>query len=69
MRAALPTKADLDRVVRQLDDDALDDRDKASAELERFGPNAVAGVKARPSRARPWKSEAGSPGSSTGMTE
>ena len=49
--AALPTEADLDRVVRQLDDDALDDRDKASAELERFGPNAVAGVKARLSRA------------------
>jgi RNA polymerase sigma factor (sigma-70 family) len=48
LRAApVPTEADLDRVVRQLDADAFADREKASAELERFGPNAVAGVKAR----------------------
>jgi WD40 repeat protein len=45
--APVPTEAELDRVVRQLDAEALADRDKASAELERYGPNAVAGAKAR----------------------
>ncbi len=48
--APVPTGADLDRLVRQLDADAFADRQKASAELERFGPNAVAGVKARLTR-------------------
>jgi WD40 repeat protein len=45
--APVPTDADLDRVVGQLAADAFADREKASAELERFGPNAVAGAKAR----------------------
>jgi RNA polymerase sigma factor (sigma-70 family) len=45
--APVPGDADLDRLVRQLDAEAFEDREKASAELERFGPNAVAGVKAR----------------------
>jgi RNA polymerase sigma factor (sigma-70 family) len=43
----VPTEADLDRLVSQLDADAFTDRAKASAELERFGPNAVAGVRER----------------------
>ena len=37
-------------MVRLLDANAFADREKASAELERFGPNAVAGVKARLAR-------------------
>jgi RNA polymerase sigma factor (sigma-70 family) len=48
LRAApVPTDADLDRLVGQLDADSFAERQKAMAELERFGPNAVAGVKAR----------------------
>ena len=43
----VPTDVDLDRVVGQLDAEVLADRDKASAELEQFGPNAVSGSKAR----------------------
>jgi WD40 repeat protein len=49
--APVPTEADLGRLVKQLDADARSDREKASAELERFGPNAVAGAKARLARA------------------
>jgi RNA polymerase sigma factor (sigma-70 family) len=49
--APVPTEADLDRVVKQLDADSFDEREKAMAELERFGPNAVSGVKARLDRA------------------
>jgi hypothetical protein len=45
--AGVPTDADLDRIVKQLDAKPFSDRQKALAELERFGPNAVAGVKAR----------------------
>ncbi len=45
--APIPTDADLDRLIAQLDADAFADRQKAVAELERFGPNAVAGVKVR----------------------
>jgi WD40 repeat protein len=45
--APVPTEAELDRVAGQLGGDAFADREKASAELERFGPNAVAGAKAR----------------------
>jgi RNA polymerase sigma factor (sigma-70 family) len=45
--ASVPTDADLDRVVGQLGADAFADREKASAELERLGPNAVAGARAR----------------------
>jgi WD40 domain-containing protein len=46
-----PTDTDLERVVNQLDAEAFADREKASAELERFGPNAVPGIKARLPRA------------------
>jgi RNA polymerase sigma factor (sigma-70 family) len=49
--AVIPADADLDRVVGQLDAAAFADREKAAAELERFGPNAVAGVKDRLGRA------------------
>jgi hypothetical protein len=49
--AAVPTDADLDRVVKQLGAEAFAVREKASAELERFGANAVAGAKARLDRA------------------
>jgi WD40 repeat protein len=49
--APVPTDADLERLVRQLDSDAFADRQNALAELERYGPNAVAGVKARLARA------------------
>jgi hypothetical protein len=49
--APVPTAADLDRLFRQLDSEKYDERQKASAELETFGPNAVAGVKARLERA------------------
>jgi WD40 repeat protein len=45
--APVPTDAELDRWIGQLDADAFADRQKALAELERFGPNAVAGVKVR----------------------
>jgi RNA polymerase sigma factor (sigma-70 family) len=45
--APVPTDADLDRLVKQLDAESFDEREKAMAELERFGPNALAGVKAR----------------------
>jgi hypothetical protein len=52
LRAApVPTEADLDRLVAQLDARAFADREKASAALDRFGPNAVAGMKARLDRA------------------
>jgi hypothetical protein len=49
--AAVPTDADLDRLVGQLDAAAFADREKAAAELERFGPNAVSRVKDRLGRA------------------
>jgi hypothetical protein len=45
--AAVPTDADLDRVTTKLGAAESDDREKASAELESFGSNAVAGAKAR----------------------
>jgi WD40 repeat protein len=45
--APVPTGAELDRVVGQLGAEAFADREKASAELERFGPNAVAGARER----------------------
>jgi RNA polymerase sigma factor (sigma-70 family) len=45
--APVPTDAELDRVVAQLGADAFAEREKASAELERFGPNAVAGARER----------------------
>ncbi len=45
--AAVPTDADLDRVVAQLAASDFTDREKASAELERYGANAVAGSKSR----------------------
>jgi WD40 repeat protein len=48
--APIPTDADMDRVVRQLDADGFADRQKAFAELERIGPNAVAGIKTRLTR-------------------
>jgi hypothetical protein len=45
--APVPTEAELDSVVGQLGAGAFAGRQKASAELGRFGPNAVAGAKAR----------------------
>jgi hypothetical protein len=48
----VPTDADLDRLVQQLDANAFAQRQKASAELDRFGPNALAGVKARLAQAK-----------------
>lgn len=45
--APVPTDADLDRVTARLGSDEAADREQASAELERFGPNAVAGAKVR----------------------
>jgi hypothetical protein len=45
--APVPTAADLDRVVEQLDAAAFADRERAAAELDRYGPHAVAGVKVR----------------------
>jgi RNA polymerase sigma factor (sigma-70 family) len=48
--APVPSDADLDGIVRQLDSDKFAEREKAMVELERFGPNAVAGVKARLAR-------------------
>jgi RNA polymerase sigma factor (sigma-70 family) len=49
--APVPTDAELEQVVGRLDAEAFADREKASADLERFGPNAVTGVKARLERA------------------
>lgn len=43
----VPTAADLDRIEKQLAGAEFDDREKASAQLDAFGPNAVAAVKAR----------------------
>jgi hypothetical protein len=48
--APVPTEADLDRLIGQLGAKAFAERTKALAELERFGPNAVPGVKARLAR-------------------
>lgn len=45
--APVPTEGDLDRLVAKLGAAGFDEREKASAELDRFGPNAVAGAKAR----------------------
>ena len=45
--APVPTDADLDRLAAQLGADDPADRETASADLERFGPNAVAGAKTR----------------------
>jgi WD40 repeat protein len=50
--ASVPTDADLDRVVGQLSAEAFADREKASAELESFGLNAVAGIKVRVPRVK-----------------
>lgn len=47
LKSPVPTAADLDRIEKQLDAVAFADREKASAELDAFGPNAVAAVKAR----------------------
>jgi WD domain, G-beta repeat len=49
--AQVPTEADLDRVTAQLAAGEFADREKASAEVERFGPNAVAGARARLAKA------------------
>jgi hypothetical protein len=43
----VPTAADLDRIVRQLDAGAFADREAATAELDGFGPHAAAGVRER----------------------
>ena len=43
----VPTAADLDRIEKQLAAEEFADREKASAELDAFGPNAVAPVQAR----------------------
>jgi RNA polymerase sigma factor (sigma-70 family) len=51
--APVPTDAELDRVVGQLGADAFAEREKAAAELGRFGPNAVAGARARLGRSPP----------------
>ncbi|MDB5313546.1 MAG: hypothetical protein JWO38_7748, partial [Gemmataceae bacterium] len=45
--APVPTEADLDRLVGQLAAAEFADREKASAELDRFGSNAVVGARAR----------------------
>ena len=45
--ATMPTAADLDRLTAQLGAAEFADREKATAELEKFGFNAVDGVKAR----------------------
>ncbi len=42
-----PTDADLDRLVKRLDADTFAHREKAAAELDRFGANAVPGVRSR----------------------
>jgi hypothetical protein len=43
----VPTNADLDRLAAKLGADETADREDASAELERYGPNAVTWAKAR----------------------
>jgi RNA polymerase sigma factor (sigma-70 family) len=43
----VPTDADLDRIEKQLAAPGFEDREKASAALDAFGPNAAAAVKAR----------------------
>jgi hypothetical protein len=48
--APVPSDADLDGVVGRLDADTFAQREKAVADLERFGPNAVAGVRTRLAR-------------------
>ncbi|MDB5313266.1 MAG: hypothetical protein JWO38_7468, partial [Gemmataceae bacterium] len=48
--APVPTEADLDRLVGQLGAAEFADREKASAELDRFGSNAVVGARARLAR-------------------
>jgi hypothetical protein len=45
--APVPTEADLDRVTARLAANKFADREQASADLERFGPNAVAGARNR----------------------
>lgn len=45
--AGVPTDAELDRLIARLDARAFAEREKALAELGRFGPNVVPGVKAR----------------------
>jgi RNA polymerase sigma factor (sigma-70 family) len=45
--APVPTDAELDRLIAQFDAAAFADRQKAWEEMERFGPNAVDGIKAR----------------------
>jgi RNA polymerase sigma factor (sigma-70 family) len=45
--APVLTEAELDRLTTQLGSDKFADREKASAELERFGPNAVPAARAR----------------------
>jgi RNA polymerase sigma factor (sigma-70 family) len=49
--AAVPTDADLDRVTAQLAAGEFADREKASAQLERFGRHAIAGAKTRLAKA------------------
>lgn len=44
---AAPTAAELDRIEKQLEAPLSEDREKASAELDAFGPSAVAAVKTR----------------------
>ncbi len=51
--APVPTEAELDRVVTRLGADTFAEREKASAELERFGPHAVAGARERLGRSPP----------------
>jgi hypothetical protein len=48
----VPTDADLDGAVRQLDADTFAEREKGMADLERFGPNAVPGIRTRLAQAR-----------------
>lgn len=45
--APVPTNADFDRLAVKLGADEAADREDASAELERYGPNAMAWAKAR----------------------
>jgi RNA polymerase sigma factor (sigma-70 family) len=45
--APVPTNDELDNLIQQLSANRFTEREKASKELERFGPNAVAGVKSR----------------------
>jgi RNA polymerase sigma factor (sigma-70 family) len=46
----VPTEAELDRLIGQLGAKTFAERTKALAELDRFGPNAAPGVKARLAR-------------------